>query len=344
MQQHDGDASQVVAEQFRLAALSSARRKAARDVVSDSSRREAQENASQEPVPAHHLRHARGMPRLMRLIMRLTLIDHTPKDGSSPTARSRQPSDRASFSSTTTTTTTTTTTATTSSSTAASSSSSYLAAGPMNDIVYRVGNADVDNEVEADLRRRRIYAINQMLYERQLDHWLAYRLTRRKQMKALEKCLSTAADNLQSALARRGLRRFAERCSLIKGEFDGVQAWGRQAAARRADFLARREELRAEREAEDFSRRLALPGAKAELDEPMLSAMPVDPASGPAMRRFCPWHSTKEGCQWRSRCPLSHNYLPASKVTWTYRRWAMKSHSGWIEERDGEWEPGKLAK
>ena len=53
--------------------------------------------------------------------------------------------------------------------------------------------------------------------------------------------------------------------------------------------------------------------------------------------------SIKKYCNGKARL-LIIQCLPASKVTWTYRRWAMKSHSGWIEERDGEWEPGKLAK
>lgn len=191
--------------------------------------------------------------------------------------------------------------------------------------MFRVGYAEADSDDDADARRRRIYALNAVMYKQHHAAWLRYSGLRSRQINALEKCFEDGA----TPLARWGLRRFAERCTWMRID-EGVQA-ERQ--------LKRLAELR-QREAESLAKLAQCRAADEKVlraDEEMVQAMPEDPISAvyradltPA--RFCPWYSTSNGCPLH-RCPLSHNPLPTELVTYKYRAWALEAHNGWSGER-----------
>jgi len=173
---------------------------------------------------------------------------------------------------------------------------------------YRVTTAD-DDEAEADERRRRVYALNEVMRKQHRAQWQAYQKRRGVQMGVLERCLANGA----MTIARRALTRLAERCERVRE--DEV-------------CLA---EYEAQREARTLTNCVSCVEPSPE-DEEMIRAMAVDESTGPARIRFCPWHSTVAGCPRLSSCPLSHSKLPVECATWRYRYWALEGYDGWIGE------------
>jgi hypothetical protein len=313
----------LAAEQLKLQSVVLVRH-AARAKASILGRLQAQEAAGAirdptDDVPAHLLRRADGTPAMER-ILDLVLVRVASSSSSASTST------------------------TASSSTAASASTAAVstADGSSGD-VYRVGMQG-DEEESADMRRRRVYALNQVLHERQQRAWRAYQRKRRAQMAALELCVAHGS----APMARRALHRLAERCAMAADD-EALRA--KQAAQRAAEARAR--------EADEIARCVAEASRRADdeemlkADEDMLNAMPIDEEEGEgegegagggegeggrASRtsaipfRFCPWHSTADGCPLHC-CPLSHRELPAALVTWKYRAWALEAHNGWKGER-----------
>lgn len=250
-------------------------------------------------IPIHLLRHAHhSLPPLVRTIMGLVLV---PIDD----ARCQ---------------------------TAASTSSGSASSNPTAAVIkrsasaaasYRVGTPELDDEETADLRRRRIYALNELLSRRHEAQWHAYRGRRMKQMAALSKCALSGSSNV----SRWGLRRFAECCARLRAdeERDVAEAQRRKEEAQRREAEALKScAARARRQEDDDDAVLAA--------EEMLLAMPLDPESEGGKVRYCPWHSTVDGCP-LGACPFSHARLPIHLVTYKYRLWAFEvSQYGWVGE------------
>ena len=178
-----------------------------------------------------------------------------------------------------------------------------------SDSEYRVA-MPCDDMQEADQRRQRIYALNNVMSTRGRQAWMTYLASRRRQMRLLECCLDVAGQRLLLW----AFQRFLERCKLVQQDEEA-----KEAEARAASFA-----------------RCLCQAAGLPQDEPMLKAMPLDTTSSEDVRRFCPWNQTRHGCPLLSTagaCPLSHNLLPGGHVTWAFRRWAQEKHGGWIGQR-----------
>ena len=242
-------------------------------------------------IPIHLLRHAHHtLPPLVRTIMSLVLV---PVDGD-PSCQ--------------------TPSSTTSSTTRLKRSTSAA---------YRVGTPELDGEETADLRRRRIYALNELLCKQHESQWNAYRRRRMQQMAALSKCALAGSTNV----SRWGLRRLAECCARLRADEEQTAAEAqrqRDEAERREAEMLRAYAARAKRQEDDDAAVLA--------NEEMLLLMPFDPESAGGSVRYCPWHSTVDGCP-LGACPFSHTPLPIQHVTYKYRLWAFEvSQYGWVGE------------
>lgn len=296
----------LAAEQRSLNALLLAR-KAARTLASVTSRQQVRVSAGlsilatpADAIPSHLLRHA--TEPLQQQILELVLFRLSNGASDSSEAASRR-------------------------------------GGSASTETFRVATADDDSE-EVDLRRRRIYALNQLLSARHQEAWRRYRHRRQGQLNALEKCAERGAVQV----ARWGLLRFAEQCRCLRRDERLREIVRAKQEARRAAEARQREADLLARCAADAAKR-ADDEANLRENEAMLQAMPIDPegaqqahrvgdkeiATG-SPRRFCPWNSTADGCP-LSECPLSHRTLPTELVTWKYRAWALESHNGWLGEK-----------
>ena len=178
---------------------------------------------------------------------------------------------------------------------------------------FRVALAD-DDDAETQLRRSRIYELNKFMAARSNALWIAYRKRRMQQMLHLDRCIDTMAVMKM----RWALSHFADRCDALRRDQERDEA-RREAEARAIAF------------ARTLCKAANLPG-----DESMLKAMPLDPDSENASKRFCPWAATVEGCplmESAGNCPLSHNPIPAAHATWAFRCWAQQKHGGWVNQR-----------
>ena len=283
-------------------------RRVARAIASASSRKAAREAAGRPAeatteIPVHLLRHAHpALPPLIRAIMGLVLVPVDPNCCSTPPPSSSSAPNLKLLGH------------------AQNIKAMEAAAAPAE--VWRVGTPE-DDEETADLRRRRIYALNQLLCEQHQSQWRAYRHRRSQQMRALSKC----AENGSVNVSRLGLRRFADSCARMRDD--------ERLAAEEAQ---RQLEEDQRREAEKLARCAALASkqhddeAAMQANEECILAMPFDPASEGGKARYCPWFSTADGCPMTS-CPLSHASLPVRLVTYKYRLWAFETaERGWAGE------------
>ena len=288
--------SALVIEQRKIHVIMTTR-KAARAIASASSRREARETAGtvdDEEIPFHLLRLAHPtLPPLVRTIMGLVLVpvDGTPSLNTSCSSPSLK----------------------------LVSTKKTADAAPAT---FRVGSPG-DDEETADLRRRRIYALNQLLSRQHQAQWQAYRRRRSRQMAALSRC----ADSGSVTVSRWGLRRFAECCARLREDerrqAEEAQRWLEEEQRREAEKLARCAARARKRQDDD---------AALQANEEMLLAMPCDPECAGGKTKYCPWFSTVDGCP-LGACPLSHAQLPIRLVTYKYRLWAMEvSECGWVGE------------
>ena len=174
---------------------------------------------------------------------------------------------------------------------------------------FRVAKSDDDGD-EVDLRRRRIYALNAVLQERQRSEWIRYRGNKRGQMAALEACLAAGANTA----SRRGLAQLSQRVAVA---MDDERQHAQQQAIDEGNTL-------------EYCIACIVPCT--EDDKELVRAMPVDSESGAARSRYCPWASTADGCPRLSSCPLSHRPLPERLVTFKFRCWALEKHNGWTGE------------
>ena len=199
-----------------------------------------------------------------------------------------------------------------------------LVAVPIEGETFRVGWSE-DSDEDADARRRRIYALNDVMRTQHAAMWVRYQRVRSRQMAALSKCILDGAV----PRARWGLHRFAERCAWVQEDED-------RSRARKAALIA----AARKREAETLAK-LAAQAADDERmlrsNEEMVQAMPEDPMSCAHRAdltnvRYCPWYNTVDGCKLH-RCPLSHCLLPEELVTFKFRAWAFEANNGWCGER-----------